>query len=67
MFELTEVMRQRGDSLLKDLLNNVRTGNLNSQNINMIRSRIIQPVSANLYNEAMLASIDNPIYYNKSN
>ena len=67
MFELTEVMRQRGDSQLIDLLNNVRTGNLNSHNNNMIRSRIIQPASANLHNEAMLVSIDNPIYYNKSN
>ena len=67
MFELIEVMRQRGDSQLMDLLNNVRTANLNSHNINMIRSRITQPASANLYNEAMLASIDNPIYYNKNN
>ena len=47
MFELTEVMRQRGDSQLIDLLNNVRTANLNSHNINMIRSRIIQPEDAN--------------------
>ena len=67
MFELTEVMRQRGDSQLINLLNNVHTANLNSHNINMIRSRIIQPASENLYNEAMLASIDNPIFYNKSN
>ena len=41
MFELTEVMRQGGDSELIDLLNNVCAENLNSRNINMIQSRII--------------------------
>ena len=47
MFELTEVMRQRGHSVLIDLLNNVHAENLNSRNINMIQSKIIQPEDAN--------------------
>ena len=47
MFELPEVMRQRGDSVLTDLLNNVHAENLNSRNINMIQSKIIQPEDAN--------------------
>ena len=49
MFELTEVMSQRGDSEVIDLLNNVRAENLNSRNINMIQSRIIQPEDANYH------------------
>ena len=82
MFELSEIMHQRGDSQLTDLLNNVRTANLNSHNINLIQSRIIQPkdanypkdalhiyaenANANSYNQAMLESIDNRIYYIKA-
>ena len=46
MFELTEVMHQRGDSQLIDLLTNVRTANLNSHSINLIQSRIIQSEDA---------------------
>ena len=82
MFELTEVMHQRGDSQLIHLLNNVSTAKLNSRNINIIQSRIIQPeyanypkdvlhiyaenANANSYNQAMLESIDNLIYYIKA-
>ena len=82
MFELTEVMSQRGDSEVIDLLNNVRAENLNSRNINMIQSRIIQPEDANYhkdtlhiyaenaiansYIQAMLESIDNQVYYIKT-
>ena len=43
MFELSEVIRQRGDSQVIDLLNNLRTANLNSHSINLIQTRIIQP------------------------
>ena len=43
IFELTEVTRQRGDSQLIDLLNNVRTGDIQPDNINMLKSRVIQP------------------------
>ena len=82
MFELTEVTRQGGDSELIDLLNNVRAENLNSRNINMIQSRIIQLEDANYpkdtlhiyaenaiansYIQAMLESIDNQVYYIKT-
>ena len=42
--ELTElVMWQRGDSQLIELLNNVRTGDIPSENINILKSRDIQP------------------------
>ena len=44
IFELTEVMRQRGDSQLIDLLNNVSTRDLQPDNINILKSRIIQQV-----------------------
>ena len=73
-FELSEAMRQRGDSQLIDLLNNVCTANFNLHNINMTQSRIMQPKDANYpkdalhiyaenaiansYNQAMLESID---------
>ena len=67
-------MRQRGDSQLIDLLNNVCTANFNLHNINTTQSRIMQPEDANYpkdalhiyaenaiansYNQAMLESID---------
>ena len=41
MFELTKVMKQRGDSQLIDALYNVRTANLCWHNINIIQSKII--------------------------
>ena len=64
------------------MLTNVRTANLNSYNINMIRSRIIQPEDANypedalhiyaestiakLCNQPLLESIDNQVYFIKA-
>ena len=67
LFELTEVMRQRGDSQLMNLLNNVFIVNLNSHNINMIQSIICaENENANSYNQAMLDSIDNSIHYIKA-
>ena len=81
MFELTEVTHQRGDSQLIDLLNNVCTANLNSYNINLIQSRIIQSedtnypkdafhiyaenANGNSCNQAMLKSTGNPVYFIK--
>ena len=38
IFELTEVMRQCGDSQLIDLLNNVRTGDIQLDNINILNT-----------------------------
>ena len=38
-------MRQRGDSQLIDLLNNVRAGDIQPDNINILKSRVIQPVA----------------------
>ena len=52
MCELTEVMRQRGDTILIDLLNNVRLGALSLQDKNILCSRFIDensehyPISA---------------------
>ena len=36
-------MRQRGDFQLIDLLNYIRTGNVQSHNINILKSRVIKP------------------------
>ena len=36
-------MWQRGDSQLIELLSNVRTGDIPSENINILKSRDIQP------------------------
>ena len=36
-------MRQRGDSQLTGLLNNVRTGEVQPDDINILKSRVIQP------------------------
>ena len=42
MFELTEIMRQRGDSQLIDLLNNVRIADINSTDIELLQSKVIK-------------------------
>ena len=47
MFELTEIMRQRGDSQLIDLLNNVRIADINATDIELLQSKVIKPGSAN--------------------
>jgi len=39
MYELTEVMRQRGDVTLIDLLNNVRIGKLEEGDIEILKGR----------------------------
>ena len=36
-------MRQRGDFQLIDLLNYIRTGNVQSHNINILKSRVTKP------------------------
>ena len=41
IFELTEVIQQRGDSQLIDILNNVRTGDVQPDDINILKSRVI--------------------------
>ena len=51
-FQLTEVMRQRGDSQLLDLLSNVRTGDV-TDNINILKSRVIQPGAENYPHNAL--------------
>ena len=47
MFQLTEITRQRGDSQLIDLLNNVPIADLNSTDIELLQSKVIKPGSAN--------------------
>ncbi|XP_057294661.1 uncharacterized protein LOC130623196 [Hydractinia symbiolongicarpus] len=39
--ELTEVMRQRGDQRLIELLNNIRVGNLETQHEDLLKSKFI--------------------------
>ena len=41
IFELTEVIRQRGGCQLINLLNNVRTGDVQPGDINILKSRVI--------------------------
>ena len=78
IFELTEVMRQRSDSQLIDLLNNVRTGDVQPDNINILKPRVIQPgaedyphnalhilkknANAYRYNDKMLDSNENNLF-----
>ena len=40
--ELTEVMRQKGDDIFIDLLNNVRAATLNDQDEKLLKSRFVQ-------------------------
>jgi len=47
MGELTEVMRQRGDHVLIDLLNNVRVGTLSLQDEDLLRAQFIDENSNN--------------------
>ena len=72
--ELTEVMRQQGDNVFIDLLNNVRVSNLTSNDENLLKSRFIsedivdypkealhlyaENKPAAEYNENMLANLD---------
>ena len=51
--ELTEVMRQRGDTVFIDLLNNVRVGKLSESDISILRSRIINDTDKNYPHEAL--------------
>ena len=43
IFELTEFTRQRDDSQPIDLLNDIRTGDVQPDNINILKLRVIQP------------------------
>ncbi|XP_057292445.1 uncharacterized protein LOC130621150 [Hydractinia symbiolongicarpus] len=74
MCELTEVMRQRGDTVLIDLLNNVRLGTLSSQDEHLIRSRFIDenskhyPINAlHIYAENEPARVHNARLLNSLN
>ena len=77
MCELTEVMRQRGDSILIDLLNNVRIGRLSLEDVVLLRSRFVKVTDphypthalhifaenapAKQHNSLMLNEIDSPL------
>jgi len=45
--ELSEVMRQKEDSSFIDLLNNVRIGNLNENDVDVLNSRVINKTDGN--------------------
>ncbi|XP_057297639.1 uncharacterized protein LOC130628671 [Hydractinia symbiolongicarpus] len=51
--ELEEVMRQKGDSSLIDVLNKVRTGNVDPQCENLLKSRFIASTDPNYPNDAL--------------
>jgi len=75
--ELTEVMRQKGDDIFIDLLNKVRTGNVDENAVNILKERFIEPnddsypidalhifaenYPANNHNEAMLNKLSEPV------
>ena len=75
--ELTEVMRQREDSLFIDLLNNVLIGELSESDINVLGSRVIDKADKNypvdalhifaeneparVHNQTMLETIDQTV------
>ena len=76
--ELTEIMRQKGDTTFIDLLNKVRVGNMDAHAEELLRSRFISetdvnyPVNAmhiwaenapvHLHNEKMLESLTEPLH-----
>ena len=82
IFELTKVMRQCGDSQLIYLLKNVRTGEIQPDNINIPKSRVIQPGAedypqnalhifaenaiANRHNDKMLNTNENNLFSEKA-
>lgn len=51
--ELTEVMRQREDQRLIDLLNNIRTGNLEPRHEELLKSKFISPEDLNYPKDAI--------------
>ena len=53
MCELTEVMRQKGDMTLIDLLNNVREGQLSETDIEILKARFISRESENYPMDAL--------------
>ena len=75
-------MRQRDDSQLIDLLNNVRTGDIRPDNINLLKSRVVQPgtedyphnalhifaenANASRHNDKMLESNENNLFCEKA-
>ena len=78
IFELTEVMRQREDSQLIDLLNQVRVADIKPTDKELLESRVIQPLNdqyphdalhifaenatANQHNLKMLQLIESPLH-----
>ena len=78
IFQLTEVMRQREDSQLIDLLNQVRVADIKPTDIELLELRVIQPLNdqyphdvvhifaenytANQHNLKMLQLIESPLH-----
>ena len=51
--ELDEVMRQKGDNQLIDMLNKIRTGDLDSKSEDMLKSRFIHRSNPNYPMDAL--------------
>ena len=76
--ELKEVMRQRGDTTLIDLLNNIRTASFNAEDENLLRSKFVtkdndnyphhsihiwaENAPVNQHNALMLNNVDNALF-----
>jgi len=61
MCELTEIMRQRGDSIFSDLLNNIRVGRVTESDIEILRSRLISESEKAYPKEAMHIFAENKL------
>ena len=66
--ELTEVMRQQGDNVFIDLLNNVRVANLTSNDENLLKSRFISEDIVDYPKEALHLYAENKpaVEYNEN-
>ena len=49
MCELTEVMRQRGDCKLIDILNNARVGEVSDKDMEILNSRLVDKKGENYH------------------
>ena len=68
MAELTEVMRQKGDTIFIDLLNKVRVGNIDTHVESLLQSRFVSTTATNYPANAMHIWAENmPVYLHNEN
>ena len=68
MAELTEVMRQKGDTIFIDLLNKVQIGNIDTHVKSLLQSRFVSTTATNYPTNAMHIWAENmPVYLHNEN